>query len=181
MIDILFDCLGYLYLNFKIMKKLLYVALATAMFACSEASKEGEKATENLASSAPVSKYGEAIDTTGALALPEFIKSLGDRDSVQVKLAASVESVCQKKGCWMKLDKGDGSTMRVSFKDYAFFVPKDAAGKKAIIDGIAYYQVTTVDELKHFAHDAGKPKEEIDAIKEPTRELVFEAKGVALQ
>jgi hypothetical protein len=163
------------------MKKLVYVALATTMFACSQAPKEGEQTGENMVANAQAATFGEAIDTTGAVALPEFIKNLGTQDSVQVKLAASIEEVCQKKGCWMKLDKGDGSTMRVSFKDYAFFVPKDASGKKAYIDGMAYYQVTTVEELRHYAHDAGKSKEEIEAIKEPSRELVFEAKGVVIQ
>lgn len=163
------------------MNKLVYVALATSLFACSQTPKEGDQASENMVANAQAASFGEAIDTTGAVSLPEFMKTLGNQDSVQVKLSASIEEVCQKKGCWMKLNKGDGSTMRVSFKDYAFFVPKDASGKKAYIDGIAYYQVTSVEELKHFAHDAGQSKEEIEAIKEPTKELVFEAKGVVIQ
>lgn len=54
--------------------------------------------------------------------------------------------------------------MKVKFKDYAFFMPKDCAGKKAVVDGYAYTQTTSVEELKHLAGDAGKPQAEIDAI-----------------
>ena len=71
--------------------------------------------------------------------------------------------------------------MRVTFKDYAFFVPKDASGKTVIMDGYAYKNVTTVAELRHYAEDAGKPKEEIEKITEPESELVFEAHGVIIK
>jgi hypothetical protein len=39
---------------------------------------------------------------------------------------------------------------------------------------------TTVEELKHFAEDDGKSKEEIEKITEPKIEMVFEASGVKL-
>jgi hypothetical protein len=31
---------------------------------------------------------------------------------------------------------------------------------------------------KHYAEDAGKSKEEIEAIKEPKKEIVLQAKGI---
>ena len=80
----------------------------------------------------------------------------------------------------MMVDLGDGQKMRVSFKDYAFFVPKNSGGKTAVMEGVASWQETTVKELKHYAKDAGKSQEEIDAIKKPKKELVFEATGVIL-
>jgi hypothetical protein len=81
----------------------------------------------------------------------------------------------------MDLKSGDSSTLRVTFKDYGFFVPKDAAGKQAVVQGIAKIEETSVADLKEYAKDAGKSTEEIEAIKEPKKELVFEATGVIIK
>ena len=70
--------------------------------------------------------------------------------------------------------------MRVTFKDYAFFMPKDLSGKHVVIDGFAFVEVTSVDDLRHYAEDGGKSKEEIAAITEPKREVAFEAAGVVI-
>ena len=51
-------------------------------------------------------------------------------------------------------------------------------GKDVVIDGTAKMTETPVDELKHYARDAKKSQEEIDAIKEPKKEVVMEAKGI---
>lgn len=39
-------------------------------------------------------------------------------------------------------------------------------------------KLTTVDQLKHYAEDAGKPQAEIDAIIEPKKEVILDATGV---
>ncbi len=95
-----------------------------------------------------------------------------------VKVEGEVESVCQAAGCWMKVKLADGKTMRVTFKDYGFFVPKDLAGQKVIFEGKPAIKTTSVDDLKHYAEDAGKSKEEIAKITEPKVELTFVADGV---
>jgi len=46
--------------------------------------------------------------------------------------------------------------------------------------GMAYYQITPVDELRHYAEDEGKSAEEVAEITEPKRELHFLADGVKL-
>ena len=101
-------------------------------------------------------------------------------EKVNLKVSGTVQSVCQKKGCWMKMDMGDGKTMMVHFKDYGFFVPKDCSGKKLIMDGVAFIEVTPVDQLRHYAEDAGKSKAEIEKIVDPEKELTFEASGVLI-
>jgi hypothetical protein len=70
--------------------------------------------------------------------------------------------------------------MFVKFKDYGFFMPKDIAGREVIMEGTAYREVVSVDELKHLAKDAGKSEEEIAKITEPKEELQFLAHGVIL-
>jgi hypothetical protein len=47
--------------------------------------------------------------------------------------------------------------------------------------GTASINVTSVEELRHYAEDAKKSKEEIEKITEPKSELVFEADGVIIK
>ncbi len=101
-------------------------------------------------------------------------------DTVMTTLRGTVDEVCQAKGCWMTIAAGGEEEMMVKFKDYGFFMPKDISGREVIMNGIAFYEVTPVDELRHYAEDAGKPQEEIDKITEPKRELKFLADGVQL-
>jgi len=59
-------------------------------------------------------------------------------------------------------------------------MPLDLAGSNVIVDGIAYKEVTGVDELRHYAEDEGKSPEEIAKITEPVEELKFMADGVII-
>ncbi|MGB0789421.1 MAG: DUF4920 domain-containing protein, partial [Marinirhabdus sp.] len=98
-------------------------------------------------------------------------------DTIPVKFAGQVTSVCQAKGCWMKLEMPTGETT-VKFKDYGFFVPKNLAGTQVIVEGTAFVNEMSVEELRHFAEDAGKPKEEILKITQPKRTPSVIASGV---
>jgi hypothetical protein len=90
-----------------------------------------------------------------------------------------ITEVCAKKGCWMKLVEGDDEVF-VKFKDYGFFVPRNAAGHRALLHGEAIKQITPVDELRHYAEDAGASPEAIAAITEPKTEITFMADGVRI-
>ena len=124
---------------------------------------------------------GEKISSNDALSMNQLIAQMGDKEKMTTKVKGDVEAVCKVKGCWMTMVKPDGDGMRVTFKDYAFFVPKDIAGKKAVVEGTAKINVTPVDELRHYAEDEGLPAEEIAKITEPERELIFEATGVIIE
>lgn len=139
---------------------------------------------------APVKEAAEVAGTYGA----EFTASdvvLADKllatfeqselaDTLHTTLRGTVNEVCQAKGCWMTIAASNDEDMMVKFKDYGFFMPKDISGREVVMRGMAYYQITPVDELQHYAEDAGKSQEEIDAITEPKRELRFLADGVQL-
>jgi len=125
--------------------------------------------------------FGEPISKKGAISAKKLPQKLEKSEAVDIKVKGVITEVCQAKGCWMTLDLGDDELMRVKFKDYGFFVPKDAAGKTAIIKGVATKEVIGVDELKHLAEDAGKSEKEINSIKEPKEELTFLAEGVIIK
>ena len=101
-------------------------------------------------------------------------------ESIQVE--GEVLAVCKMKGCWMTMPLANGEEMRVTFKDYGFFVPKDCAGQTAIIEGRAYLDTTSVEDLRHYAVDGGMTEEEAaEKYTAPEIAIAFEATGVALK
>lgn len=125
--------------------------------------------------------FGEEITTKKVKSYDKFLKKLSKKDSLETKIVANVDAVCQKKGCWMNIGETNGTSTKVRFKDYGFFVPKDIAGKEVIIEGVAFKELTSVNDLRHYAEDAGKSKEEIEAITEPKEEITFIATGVLVK
>lgn len=121
--------------------------------------------------------YGAGATEPGAIPVSKIESSMKG-NTFTGKATGKVVSVCQEKGCWMKLEKAGGETMMVKFKDYGFFMPKDIVGKDVVLDGEATITETSVKQLKHYAGDAGKSKEEISKINSPKKELIFIAKGV---
>jgi Domain of unknown function (DUF4920) len=127
--------------------------------------------------------FGMEINDADALSserMMEHYKSLKPGDTLNSKMTAKIVEVCSKKGCWMTLDMDGENEVMVKFKDYGFFMPLNAEGE-VVVNGKAYVTETSVDELRHYAEDAGKSKEEIEAITEPKRTYSFEADGVLLK
>ena len=128
--------------------------------------------------------FGEKFDTKKVLSNKEMLKkykTLKKGDSVAVKFKSTIKEVCKKKGCWMQMDLTNDNQSFVKFKDYGFFVPLNADNSEAIVNGIAFIEVVSVDELQHYAKDAGKSKAEIDAIKKPEITFAFKATGVLIK
>jgi hypothetical protein len=121
--------------------------------------------------------FGARISSEAAFPISEIATKVSGEQETDVKVKGRVSEVCTQMGCWLKMQSADGKVM-VKMKDHAFFVPVDLNGKEIIVDGTAKVSVTSVSELKHYAEDAGKTKEEIAAIKEPKKEIVLVAKGV---
>ena len=163
-------------------KVVLALAVVFSIVACKEAKKE--EAVEVAKEMAVNYKsFGEAIiadDAIDAKSMAEHYKAMNVGDSINSKMIAKVDEVCQSKGCWMKLDLDNGEQVMVKFKDYGFFMPKNIAGQEVIINGKAYVNEVPVEELRHYAEDAGKSTEEIALITESKKTYSFEADGVLL-
>jgi len=129
------------------MKSLIsYLTVLAVAFGCSNGS-------ENFTS------YGEAINSSNPLNTEEFLSKVSTDESTY-RVKGTIEEVCQMKGCWMTLKNDEGQNIRVTFKDYGFFVPKDISGKEVIIEGIASKEVLEEDEARHYADDSGKEYDE---------------------
>ena len=129
------------------MKKLQFLLLLLAGFSTWIACQSPATKTDD--------SFGACVsDPTTAISLAEVSTKLDSLDSLTVVMRAKVSEVCQAKGCWMNLAGGSDSSqveMFEQFKDYGFFMPKDLAGKEVIVEGKAYKEETSVEELRHYA------------------------------
>ena len=106
----------------------------------------------------------EAFETFGS-PLPavaheaSLIDVLEDSDryaDTDVQVTTKVKQVCKKKGSFFVAQAG-GHVVRVSFKDYSFFVPTDISGKTVTLHGTLKRHELTQAQAEHFSKDAGEP------------------------
>jgi hypothetical protein len=167
------------------MKRILFVLLvATLVIACKNETKT-EETTQEIQETQDMAyaSFGDNIEAEGAISASEMVErfnALAIGDTITAKVSAKINEVCQMKGCWMKLDLGNDQDVMVTFKDYGFFMPLNAEGE-VIINGKAFLKETSVDDLRHYAEDAGKSAKEIAAITQPEKTFAFEADGVLLK
>jgi len=121
--------------------------------------------------------FGVKTTAKGAVAANELINVLGNKTTADLKVKGKVVEVCKAEGCWLRMETASGP-MLVKMKDHAFMVPLAMNGKTIVADGTATFKETSVEMLRHYAEDAGKTKEEIQAIKEPKKEIILQAKGI---
>lgn len=157
--------------------QLLILLTLIFLFSCKE---KHSNRTPVQVQSTTYNLYGNAFETDSILSLNELsqkIEKIGD--TLQLTLKGTIKEVCTKKGCWMTLSLENDSEMMVRFKDYGFFVPLDASGE-VLIHGKAFISETSVDDLRHYAEDAGASDDEIAAITTPKTSYNFEADGVLI-
>ncbi|MFK5973962.1 MAG: DUF4920 domain-containing protein [Flavobacteriaceae bacterium] len=159
------------------------VALLVLILSC-----HGQEAEKEIKDKAEVFNdyrlFGASTNAFGAISGDEMMvkySAMGVTDTVHAKFSAKVISVCQTRGCWMKLALKDGQETMVRFKDYEFFMPKDIAGQEVIVDGFAFVEEMKIKEQKHYAKDGGASEEEITMIKLPKKTYTFVAEGVLLK
>lgn len=161
------------------MKKILALGVIASLFVNCEQKKEAAPEVAKV----EYAKFGDSISVEGAISKEELLekfKNLKEGDTLEVKFKSEINEVCQKKGCWMTLDLADDQEAFVKFKDYGFFVPKNAQDKEVVVNGKAFVSVESVDVLKHYAKDAGKSQAAIDSITEPKVTYSFLADGVLI-
>lgn len=126
------------------------------------------------------SHYGAPFTLTEGVALASVLDKADELDGKTVRVKGDVAAVCKKKGCWfvIKTDEDKARTVRISMKDYGFFVPKDCDGKNAEVEGVIQKKVIKEEVRKHLAEDGGEDPSKVvgDAV-----EVQLVATGVAIE
>lgn len=125
--------------------------------------------------------FGESVATKQATPAAELAALFSYSDTIDATVHGSIKASCKHSGCWMDLDMGNNETVHVTFRDEAFTIPLDAAGKNAIAQGIAIRELIPVETLKNYAREDGKSEAEIAAITEPVYAYEFIADGVLIE
>lgn len=121
--------------------------------------------------------FGEEVEEWGQTqTLASLISSQDTYSGQEIMLETEVAEVCQKKGCFFIAQQED-QTARITFKDYEFFIPTDAQGKKVTLKGIFSVKELTEKQAKHYAEDAGTNP---DSVKGPQREYSIVATSVKI-
>jgi hypothetical protein len=86
------------------------------------------------AASGPVGRFGAALEPAASVPLASLLTDPKAYADKTITTEGRVQRACSRKGCWMEIGSGEDAC-RVTFKDYAFFVPTDSAGAYAKIQG----------------------------------------------
>ncbi len=111
---------------------------------------------------------GEALKGAPSVKLADLLAKPEAHEGKTVQVQGQVRKACEKKGCWMELAmdaKNPG--VRVTFKDYGFFVPLDSAGSQARVEGVVKVTELSENRAKHYEGEGaivprgadGKPRE----------------------
>ena len=123
-----------------------------------------------------VVQRGQALSKTPSITLDEVASNPKAYADKVVMVKAKISGVCKVKGCWMTIaGKNEKTTARVTFKNYAFFVPKNSIGMIAKVEGKIQIKEMSDAERKHLADDENVPVESV-----PKVELRIVAQGVEL-
>lgn len=99
--------------------------------------------------------FGAPLDESAKpMSLATLLDSADEYVDTAVRVEARISQVCQKKGCFMIATSGD-KAVRISFRDYAFFVPTDTGGKTVTLTGTVVERVLSEEQAAHFRQDAG--------------------------
>ena len=136
--------------------------VALALVVVSVCSAAAALATEALRLSEPV-EVGPGYAVFGTPMAPmaptaslgAIIRAAKDHQGREVRVSTKVRQGCQKKGgVFIAIDQELWA--RVTFRDYAFFVPTDIAGREVEIEGVFSSQTLTAAQAAHYAADLGE-------------------------
>src|SRR5688572_11383453 len=97
-----------------------------------------ERSTEQASDSARRAVFGKPLSGMPKTSLAEVLAHPERFSDRTVAVEGHVARACTRKGCWMEIADGPGDgapSCRVTFENYAFFVPKDAPGARAHLEG----------------------------------------------
>jgi len=129
--------------------------LALVLLACrtEEAAPDSHAQAANSASAAPAvssapvasastsapsttpAKLGDAITITNETPLASVVTSPTTFQGKTIATEGTVKAVCQERGCWMTLTDESQKTAMVRMHGHSFFVPKNASGRRARVQG----------------------------------------------
>lgn len=109
------------------------------------------------------SKLGAPLRGSQKVSLADIAKSSSRYANATVTTEGRVTAVCQAMGCWMEIGDANGEA-HVRMSGHSFFIPKTAAGRRAVVEGIVLAKPDDGQCEQEALQATGKPvKVELDA------------------
>lgn len=101
--------------------------------------------------------FGAALTDQPRSTLAELLAQPEAHLNKTLLVEGSVRRACSRKGCWMEVASDAASPgVRVTFKDYGFFVPTDSAGSRALIQGVVELEEVKKSHVDHLESEGAK-------------------------
>jgi hypothetical protein len=123
--------------------------------------------------------FGAKFTDAKQVALADVLADVDKFKDSAVKVEGTIKDVCQQKGCWLVVTDGTRS-MRVTFKDYGFFVPKDVKDRKVVLEGLVSRKTLTEGAAQHYASESTE-KVDPSTIQGPQQVIAMVATGVEIR
>lgn len=151
--------------------------LRLCSFAALLATAVAPLAAQSAVDSAVV-RRGAAVAAGTAIPVSRLMSAARTFTSTPVIVEGVITRECTEKGCWMQVaPTAEGNGMRVTFKDYGFFIPQSMVGRRARMEGVT--RITT--HSKAFAdHLIGEGAPLVRNADGTATEVQFVASGVEL-
>ncbi len=116
-------------------------------------------------------QLGEKMSTGPIKSVEACINESQNITGKTVKMTGQVKQVCQAKGCWFAITGTKGESIRVTSLGYKFFVPINAAGKTATVEGVFGVKELSAEMAQHYEDDrvqgtSEKPRKITKSVKE---------------
>jgi hypothetical protein len=99
-----------------------------------------------VAGAGETAAFGKPLRGGSATSLADVLRK--PEAGKEVRLEGTIERVCRNKGCWLEVKQGEQS-VHVTFEGYSFFVPKDSAGHRAVLEGKVLLKEPAAGEAAH--------------------------------
>lgn len=132
--------------------KYLYISLFVFSFYSFHAAAKVIRLSEPIERDTNSETFGNVLEKHPKATLTQLLADPEQHIERYRTIETTVAKVCQKKGCFFIAYEGKKS-IRVSFKDYSFFVPTDIARRKVVMNAQLVKRRISQKEADHLNND----------------------------
>jgi hypothetical protein len=134
--------------------------------------------TAQAVTDSAVVRRGAAVPAGAAMAITQIVASPRMYTDRAVIVEGVLAAECEEKGCWMQVaPSADGHGMRVTFKDYGFFIPQSMVGRRVRMSGMTKVTTHSKAATDHLMGEGAQLHRNADGT---ATEVQFVATGVEL-
>jgi hypothetical protein len=125
-----------------------------------------------------VVKRGAPVSAGPAIAVTQLVAAARNYTAKAVIVEGMITNECTEKGCWMQVaPNAEAKGMRVTFKDYGFFIPQSMIGRRARMEGMTKVTTHSKAAADHLIGEGAQLQRNADGT---ATEVQFVASGVEL-